>query len=138
MLPDAPFILHCINEGFLDVSGRIVDLNAQSQIRSNLVQFKRPLRRSGSAVVDPNQTVPNDSYRAVKPPAGSRLPTAETQSCQIFPRYLSIGESRLRRPKGAVGFVGPTPRGRGLRIVPPTPAYDSRLPLSLRRLSSRK
>jgi hypothetical protein len=34
----------------------------------------------------PRQTVTNDSYPAVKPPAGSRSPSAETQSSQINPR----------------------------------------------------
>src|SRR6185312_11675360 len=63
---------------------------------------------------------------------------AEIRLSEIFPPVVSNVESRVRRHKGALRFFGPAPRARGLRIVLPTPACDPRLPLSLRRLSSRR
>ena len=88
--------------------------------------------------VDPKATVTNVCRPAAIPSAGFGLGAAEIRLSEIFPPVVSNGESRVRRHKGALGFFGPAPRARGLRIVLPTPACDSRLPLSLRRLSSQR
>src|SRR6185437_13638974 len=80
----------------------------------------------------------NDRYPERESTADSGSLCAATRSPRVVPRNLSIGESQPRRPKGVVRLVGPAPRGPDLPIVPPTPACDSRLPLLLRRLSSRR